>query len=233
MLIQLVLLVNNSWFVSSINISLADIPTTLIEAFRATLNDAIDAHLLIHVCDISHPDYIAQHKTVLQTLLELDVPAAKLESMITVYNKYDLLDQQTSKNHQTNDEDHVDDEDEEEEEEEKKNLSQKSIAEIDIENDNRLYISCKTGHGLGELVDILQKRLMIASDRITSEYRVLQGGQLYQVLVNGDLCTIENMIVDEDDPQFIRLKCLFSKTAYAKFQSHYRGASKYQISSDS
>ncbi len=214
---------------------LADIPTTLIEAFRATLNDAIDAHLLIHVCDISHPDYIAQRKTVLQTLLELDVPAAKLESMITVYNKYDLLDQQTSKNQQINDEDHVDDadEDEEEEEEEKENLSQKSIPEINIENDNALYISCKTGQGLGELVDILQKRLMIASDRITSEYRVLQGGQLYQALVNGDLCTIENMIVDEDDPQFIRLKCLFSKPAYAKFQAHYRGASKYQISGDS
>jgi 50S ribosomal subunit-associated GTPase HflX len=197
---------------------IADIPTTLIEAFRATLNDAIDAHILIHVCDISHPDYVVQRKVVLQTLLELNVSASKLESMITVYNKYDLLDQQTS---------------EKDQEEEKEMLPQKSIPEINIENDNGIYISCKTGQGLGELLDIVQKRLMIASDRVTCEYRVLQGGQLYQALVNDGLCSIENMIVDEDDSQFIRLKCLFSRTAYAKFQAHYRGASKYQILDDS
>jgi 50S ribosomal subunit-associated GTPase HflX len=208
---------------------IADIPTTLIEAFRATLNDAIDAHILIHVCDISHPDYVVQRKVVLQTLLELNVSASKLESMITVYNKYDLLDQQTSEKHQT-DEDNDGDEDQEEE---KEMLPQKSIPEINIENDNGIYISCKTGQGLGELLDIVQKRLMIASDRVTCEYRVLQGGQLYQALVNDGLCSIENMIVDEDDSQFIRLKCLFSRTAYAKFQAHYRGASKYQILDDS
>ncbi len=209
---------------------IADIPTTLIEAFRATLNDAIDAHLIIHVCDISHPDSVVQQKTVMETLLELDVPSSKLESMITVFNKYDLLGEQTSEDHQVDEEEDVEDDEEDDEEEEKDISSQKSIPEINIDDENGLYISCKTGQGLDQLVDIVQKRLMIASDRVTSEYRVLQGGQLYEALVNGDLCTIENMIVDENDPQFIRLKCLFSKTAYAKFQAHYRGASKYQIS---
>jgi 50S ribosomal subunit-associated GTPase HflX len=192
------------------------------------LNDAIDAHLIIHVCDISHPDSVVQRKIVIQTLLELDVPSSKLESMITVFNKYDLLEEQKSENHQINEEEDVDDVDENDEEE-KEISSQKSIPEINLENDNGLYISCKTGQGLDQLVDIVQKKLMIASDRVTCEYRVLQGGQLYQTLVNENLCTIENMIVDEDDPQFIRLKCLFSKAAYAKFQAHYRGASKYQI----
>ncbi|CAF1263925.1 unnamed protein product [Rotaria sordida] len=201
---------------------IADIPTTLIEAFRATLNDAIDAHLIIHVCDISHPDYVVQYKTVIQTLRELDIPSSKLESIITVFNKYDLLNQQTS-----------DEQDNNEDEEEEKIFSQKSIPDINIENNNRLYISCKTNQGLNQLTDILQKKLMIASDRITCVYRVLQGGQYYQVLVNDDICTIENMIVDEHDPQFIHLKCLFSKAAYAKFQAHYSGASKYQISNDS
>jgi 50S ribosomal subunit-associated GTPase HflX len=207
----------------------ADIPTTLIEAFRATLNDAVDAHLLIHVCDISHPDHVVQRKTVIQTLHELNVPASKLESMITVFNKYDLLDQQTTKNLPIVEEHDDDDEDDAEEE----ILSEKSVPEINTENENGLCISCTTGQGLDKLIDIVQRRLMIASDRVTCEYRVLQGGQLYQTLANGDLCTIENMIVDEDDPQFIRLKCLFSKTGYAKFQAHYSSASKYRISSDS
>ena len=40
------------------------------------------------------------------------------------------------------------------------------------------------------------------------------------------------MIVDENDPQFIHLKCLFSKDAFAKFQVHYLGALQYQILTD-
>ncbi|CAF2523480.1 unnamed protein product [Rotaria sp. Silwood2] len=211
---------------------IADIPTTLIEAFRATLNDAIDAHLIIHVCDISHPDYVVQHKIVIQTLRELNIPSSKLESMITVFNKFDLLNQQTSEDQQIDEQDNNEVEEEQEDEEEEKILSQKPIQDVNIENHNRLYISCKTGQGLDQLTDTLQKKLMIASDRVTCEYRVLQGGQFYQVLVNDNICTIENMIVDEHDPQFIRLKCLFSKTAYAKFQARYSGALKYQISSD-
>ena len=211
-------------------IRIADIPTTLIEAFRATLNDAIDAHLIIHVCDISNPDYVVQRKTVIETLRELNVPESKLKSMITVLNKSDLLGQQSSEDHQTDENEEDEDEVEDEEEE---TSSQKPTPNIDIDHENGLNISCKTSQGLDQLTDIIQKRLMIASDRVTCEYRVLQGGQLYQILANGDLCTIENMTVDENDPQYIRLKCLFSKVAFAKFQAHYRGASKYQISTDS
>ena len=188
----------------------------MIEAFRATLNDAIDAHMIIHVCDISHPDYLVQRKTVIQTLIELDVPTSKLESMITVFNKSDLLNTKASDS--DDDDNDVD--------------SQKSKLDIAIDQNKGLVISCKTGQGLGELVDLVQKQLMIASGRVTCQYRVLQGGQLYQELVNGDFCTVENMIVDEDDPQFIHLKCLFSQVAFAKFQAHFPGASKYQTSNN-
>ncbi|UJR15568.1 hypothetical protein I4U23_002506 [Adineta vaga] len=169
---------------------IADIPTTLIEAFRATLNDAVDAHILIHVCDISHPDNVVQRKTVMQTLNELNVHPSKIQSMITVFNKSDLLEDSSQ---------------------------EKSNSEID----NELKVSCKTGQGLNQLIDTIQERLMIASNRITCEYRVLQGGQLYQVLVTENVCSIDTMIVDEDDPQFIHLKCLFSKPGYAKFQARY------------
>ena len=214
-----------------LSILLADIPTTLIEAFRATLNDAIDAHLVIHVCDISHPDHVVQRKIVMQTLAELDVPTSKLESMITVFNKSDLLNQQTSENEQNKDSD-GDGDDEDDIEDATDSNSQKPIPEIEINNKDGLTISCKTGEGLDQLIDLVQKKLMIASSRVTSKYRVLQGGQLYQALANGDFCTIENMTVDEEDQQFIQLKCLFSKAAFAKFQARFPGASKYQISTD-
>lgn len=190
----------------------------------------MDAHLLIHVCDISHPDHVVQYKTVIKTLQELDIPSSKLDSMITVFNKSDLLNQPTSESQQINEED---DSESDEVEEDEQTVSHQPTRDINMDNKNTTYISCKTGEGLDQLIDVLQKRLMIASDRVKCQYRVLQGGQLYQVLVNGEICTIENMIVDEQDSQFIHLKCLFSKTAYAKFQARYGGASKYLVSTDS
>ena len=215
----------------SLSLCVADIPTTLIEAFRATLNDAIDAHLLIHVCDISHPDHVVQTKIVLQTLRELDVPAAKLESMITVYNKADLLDQPRSETLPIINDGEEEEEDDDADETVATDTSPSDTP--DLKREDGLYISCKTRKGLDQLVAVLQEKLMVASDRVVCEYRVLQGGELYQLLAQGAHCTIEKMLVDDDDPQFIRLKCLFSRAAFAKFQARYAGAAKYQLPTDS
>jgi GTP-binding protein HflX len=64
------------------------LPTHLIAAFRATLEEITEADLLIHVVDVSHIDAIAQWRSVMATLKEIgagDVP------MITILNKADLL----------------------------------------------------------------------------------------------------------------------------------------------
>ena len=217
-----------------IDIFLADIPTNLIEAFRATLNDAIDAHLIIHVCDISHPDNIVQRKIVLKTLQELNVPPSKLESMITVYNKSDLLNEGKSTGTSLiEDEEGADDDDNESDSDDNQAATDtKESSDVELKNDDDLLISCKTGQGLDRLLGLIQEKLLIASDRITYEYRVLQGGELYRLLSEGNFCTIEQMVVDESNPQFIRLKCIFSKASYGKFRGRYAAASKYQINSD-
>lgn len=210
----------------------------MIEAFRATLNDAIDAHLIIHVCDISHPDNIVQRKIVLKTLEELNVPASKLDSMITVYNKADLMGQKKSieksilEADKDDDDDHDDDDDDDNDKEKDHSDgtdNESAVGMQQLKSENDLYISCKTGQGLDRLIDLIQKKLLVASDRITCEYRVLQGGELYRLLVEGNFCSIQQMVVDEQNPQFIRLKCLFSKGAFAKFRARYGSASKYQI----
>lgn len=67
------------------------LPHHLIASFRSTLEEAIEADLLLHVVDVSHPaceDHIA---TVIEVLGELDV--ADRPSMM-VFNKNDLLDDQ-------------------------------------------------------------------------------------------------------------------------------------------
>ncbi len=64
------------------------LPTHLIAAFRATLEEITEADLLIHVVDIGHVDAVAQWRSVVSTLKEIG--AANIP-MITILNKSDLL----------------------------------------------------------------------------------------------------------------------------------------------
>ncbi|WP_138414686.1 GTPase HflX [Aquibacillus sediminis] len=65
-----------------------DLPTTLIAAFRSTLEEVTEADFILHVVDASHPDHQQHQATVNQLLTELE--ADKLP-ILTVYNKKDLL----------------------------------------------------------------------------------------------------------------------------------------------
>jgi len=68
---------------------LQKLPTTLIAAFRSTLEEVSEADFILHVVDASHPDLEQQQQTVLDLLKELD---AHTVPTLTVYNKKDLLD---------------------------------------------------------------------------------------------------------------------------------------------
>jgi small GTP-binding protein len=69
---------------------ISDIPTTLIEAFRVTLQDALDADLYVHVLDASSAVVEEQNKVVFNTLESLEC-GNKLSDMLVVYNKYDKV----------------------------------------------------------------------------------------------------------------------------------------------
>uniref|UniRef100_T1J1K0 Hflx-type G domain-containing protein n=1 Tax=Strigamia maritima TaxID=126957 RepID=T1J1K0_STRMM len=70
---------------------ISDIPTDLIHSFAATLEDVALADLIIHVCDLSHPDYVAQKATVRSTLENLKIDQKLLDNMIEIDNKVDLM----------------------------------------------------------------------------------------------------------------------------------------------
>jgi len=64
------------------------LPTELVAAFRATLEEISEADVLLHVVDITHVNASAQAKSVQETLIEIgagDIP------MVTAFNKIDLL----------------------------------------------------------------------------------------------------------------------------------------------
>jgi GTPase len=64
------------------------LPTTLVESFHATLEEIVEADLLLHVVDISHPNALNQFEAVQQTLDEL---GAEHIPIVTALNKVDQL----------------------------------------------------------------------------------------------------------------------------------------------
>ncbi|MDP1974374.1 MAG: GTPase HflX, partial [Alphaproteobacteria bacterium] len=76
---------------------ISDLPTHLIAAFRATLEEAMEADLIMHVRDISHPDSDAQREDVIDVLRSLELPDEIIVSAFEVLNKCDLLDDEQQK----------------------------------------------------------------------------------------------------------------------------------------
>ena len=70
----------------------SDLPTTLIAAFRATLEEVIEADIIVHVRDIAHPDTAAQKDDVLRVMDELGIDFADGRAFVEVLNKIDLLE---------------------------------------------------------------------------------------------------------------------------------------------
>jgi GTP-binding protein HflX len=68
---------------------ISDLPTQLVAAFRATLEEVLSADLILHVRDISHPETAEQAADVADILASLGVSSATPQ--IEVWNKLDLV----------------------------------------------------------------------------------------------------------------------------------------------
>ncbi len=70
----------------------SDLPHELVAAFRATLEEVLEADVIVHVRDIPHPESEAQKRDVEDVLKQLGVEADANNPVIEALNKIDLLD---------------------------------------------------------------------------------------------------------------------------------------------
>ena len=111
---------------------ISDLPTHLVAAFRATLEEVLEADLILHVRDMSDPDNGAQSADVLRILDDLGIDEKeRSERIIEIWNKIDRLDPE---NHD--------------------GLLQKAAGRANV-----LPVSAITGEGVDTLLDIISQRL--------------------------------------------------------------------------
>ncbi|MDB5930278.1 MAG: GTP-binding protein HflX [Polaromonas sp.] len=114
-----------------------DLPHGLIDAFAATLKEAIDADLLLHVVDGSNPDYLEQIEQVQRVLSEIgaaDVP------QILVFNKLDAIEKSNQPLHLQD------------------SFELREAFEGSGRSVERVFVSAKTGEGLPLLRELLASR---------------------------------------------------------------------------
>lgn len=114
------------------------LPTGLIESFKSTLDEVREADILVHVVDISHPNFEEQIEVVNQTLR--DVCGGETKPTIIVFNKIDAF---KYKPKDADDLSHVT----------RENLSLDDLRATWMArmNDNCVFISAKTGENVDEL----------------------------------------------------------------------------------
>ena len=122
-----------------------DLPHGLIDAFAATLKEAVDADLLLHVVDGSNPDYLEQIEQVQRVLSEIgaeDVP------QILVFNKLDAIEKSSLPLHLQD------------------RFELRDAFEGASRSVERVFVSAKTGEGLSLLRELLavQGSLVQAGD---------------------------------------------------------------------
>jgi GTP-binding protein HflX len=112
----------------------------LIDAFQATLQEAIDADLLLHVVDASNPDWVLQIRQVQQVLKEIgaqDIP------QLLVFNKVDAMEEGNLP------------------------LQVQDMFEVDGVQTPRIFVSARAGRGIAELRTALAA--IVAQDRALQE----------------------------------------------------------------
>ena len=72
---------------------ISDLPTMLVAAFRATLEEVIEADVILHVRDMSHEDAEAQERDVDGVLRQLGIDTDSGQRILEVWNKIDRFDQ--------------------------------------------------------------------------------------------------------------------------------------------
>ena len=138
---------------------ISDLPTHLVAAFRATLEEVTEADIVVHVRDINHPESEPQRKDVLSVLVDLGLGEPAERELIEVMNKIDLLDPAT----------------------------RASLENHTLHNSQGVAVSSITGEGCEGLLALIDRRLESESRAVRLDIPLTDGKTLAWIYRRGQV----------------------------------------------
>ena len=138
---------------------ISDLPTHLVAAFRATLEEVTEADIVVHVRDAHHPDSAAQREDVLAVLGDLGLAAVVEDGLIEVMNKIDLMDPAT----------------------------RASLVNQAARNTEAVALSAVTGEGCGGLLRLIERRLEAGVRSVRLDVPLSDGRTLAWIYAHGEV----------------------------------------------
>jgi GTP-binding protein HflX len=138
---------------------ISELPTHLVAAFRATLEEVTEADIIVHVRDSHHPDREAQRSDVMQVLRHLGLGEADEDGLIEVMNKIDLLDP----------------------------TARRSLENQRLRNAHTVALSAATGEGCDKLLELIDHRLECAGRVVRLDIPLADGKTLAWLYRRGEV----------------------------------------------
>jgi GTP-binding protein HflX len=138
---------------------ISDLPTHLVAAFRATLEEVTEADIVVHVRDAHHPDSAAQRDDVLAVLADLGLGELVEDGLIEVLNKIDLLDP----------------------------AERDSLLNQTQRNIETVALSAATGEGCGGLIRLFDGRLETGARAVRLDVPLSDGKTLAWIYQHGEV----------------------------------------------
>jgi GTP-binding protein HflX len=138
---------------------ISDLPTHLVAAFRATLEEVIEADIVVHVRDAHHPDSEAQRNDVLNVLIDLGLDEPTKDGVVEAMNKIDLLDPTT----------------------------RAILGGQQLSNSQSVALSAATGEGCDALLELIDRRLESEARVVRLEIPHTDGKTLAWVYDRGEV----------------------------------------------
>ena len=143
----------------------SNLPHELVEAFHATLEEVMEAELILHVRDASHVDTEAQKADVFEVLAEIGIEESAQVTLVEVLNKIDLMDAEAR---------------------------QVTENRANRSNQATIAVSALGGDGIDELLDAISKRLSSGFEILNVDLRPSEGATLAWLYRNGDVIERED-----------------------------------------
>jgi GTP-binding protein HflX len=138
---------------------ISDLPTHLVAAFRATLEEVTEADIIVHVRDAHHPDSEAQRADVLEVLVDLGLDDPVEDELIEAMNKIDLLDEP----------------------------GRAGLANHRLRNSESVALSAVTGEGCDALLEMIDRRLESEARILRLEIPLTDGKTLAWLYSRGEV----------------------------------------------